>query len=116
MAPEFVAKSGRHYNVVRELGRGAFGVVYLVVDDSQNQFALKVMETDGDPLLVASFMQELQSTSGLTHENLLCVVDHGDATSRGREALFVVSEYCEDGDYRRRISQFAKQPSSLAAI
>jgi serine/threonine protein kinase len=115
MAQEFTARSGQHYKPVRELGQGSFGVVYLVADESQRTFALKLMAA-ADPQDAASVTQELESTTGLIHDNVLQIVDYGDATVDGGPGFFIVSEYCADGDYRWRLKQLAGKESELETI
>ncbi len=64
-------KQGRSFTIVREIGRGGFGVVFLAEDEKKHPFAVKVIAPVSDPVVRLSFEQEIQSTLGLTHENLL---------------------------------------------
>src|SRR5260370_22515511 len=112
---KFTGQTGSHYTVRRVMGRGTFGVVHLVDDDAGNQFALKVMSAT-TPELEASFKQEIASTSGLDHVNLLKVLDVGSAELEGDRAFFAVTEFCVDGDYRRRLAGRRLEPSCLSDI
>jgi hypothetical protein len=83
-----------HYKILRELGRGGMGVVYLALrnDDVFNKVvALKVI---GDAALgadlVQRFRQERQILAGLDHPNIARILDGGN-TSDGRP--FYVMEY-----------------------
>jgi len=96
--------SGRVFTAIREIGRGGFGIVYLVEDDEKRQFAMKLLVPVSDAAMRLSFEQEIKSTIGLTHENLLTVVDYGTLAIGKQQGLFAVSEYCKDGDYRRVLS------------
>jgi serine/threonine protein kinase len=97
-------KQGGQFTIIREIGRGGFGVVYLAEDKAKQPYALKVISPVNDPTVRLSFEQEIQSTVGLTHQNLLAIVDYGTCDVGGQQGLFAVSEYCPDGDYRRKLS------------
>jgi len=102
-------KRGAKFTVLREIGRGGFGIVYLCEDEGKALYALKLIAPVSDGGVRLSFEQEIQSTLGLANENLLAIVDYGEClvgTSRG---LFAVSEYCPDGDYRNILTSFAGQ-------
>ena len=112
----FAGNDGRVYKVMGELGRGGFGVVHLVEDDEGQRIALKVLARAGDRATV-SFRQEVESTLGLAHPNVLCVKDYGTALRGGAEVFFVVTEYCLDGDYRKILDRYADRwPGSEAVI
>jgi eukaryotic-like serine/threonine-protein kinase len=85
-----------NYRIVRELGRGGMGVVYLALrndDVFQKIVALKVIggESAGtDPAVVQRFKQERQILAGLDHPNIARILDGGN-TADGRP--FYVMEY-----------------------
>lgn len=109
-------KRGRALNVIREIGRGGFGVVYLAEDDAHKFYAVKLIAAMHDPAGQRSFEQEIESTAGLSHENLLAVLDYGTATFGDREGLFAVTEYCPDGDYRRRLASYNSVPTDFETV
>jgi serine/threonine protein kinase len=98
------AVSGVKYTTVSSIGSGGFGSVFLAHDEAGKEFALKLIAPAVDPAAVASFRQEIESTSGLDHPNILRVIDWGQGTLKGQPALFVISEICADGDYRAVIT------------
>ncbi len=66
------------YRIVRELGRGGMGIVYLAEDPALGrQIALKVLPytplTAGDPEYAARFEREARATAQLSHPNLVAV-------------------------------------------
>ncbi len=66
------------YQVIRELGRGGMGVVYLAQDcQLRRHVALKVLYDylNRDPAFVQRFQEEACSVSTLHHPNIVCV--HG---------------------------------------
>src|SRR5437879_1824044 len=104
---QLIGKQGGQFTIIREIGRGGFGVVYLSEDGAKQRFALKVIAPVNDPATRLSFEQEIQSTVGLAHENLLSIVDFGTCTVGTQEGLFAVSEYCPEGDCRARLGAYA---------
>lgn len=93
--------------MIREIGRGGFGIVYLAEDGDGQLYAVKLIAPVTDPAVRLSFEQELKSTAGLVHENLLGIVDNGDCAVGTQRGLFAVTEYCPDGDYRRTIVNYS---------
>jgi len=84
------------YQIVRELGRGGMGVVYLALrndDVFQKIVALKVIGGEcgaTEPTVVQRFKQERQILAGLDHPNIARILDGGN-TADGRP--FYVMEY-----------------------
>ncbi len=109
-------KSGRNFTVISEIGRGGFGIVYLVEDEGNCLYAMKLLAPVTDPAVRLSFEQEIQSTIDLTHENLVAVADYGSCMVGKDQGLFVVTEYCQDGDYRRILTTYAKTPPGIEII
>ena len=70
------------YRVVRELGRGAMGVVYLAQDESlQREVAVKTVLLPDDAQeraqQEARFRQEAKAAGGLSHPNVITIYDLG---------------------------------------
>ena len=109
--------SGKEYSVIREIGSGGFGVVYLVKSVDGKEYAVKVLPIGGSPQDKLSFTQELKSTAGLDHPNLLTPLDSGDwLFKKGLKGKFIVMDYCAEGNYRKRISPQLPEISSLNQI
>lgn len=111
-----IGNKGHEVTVAREIGRGGFGVVYLVTDDNGHNYAMKLIAPVSDPSVRLSFEQELRSTEGLTHENLLSIVDYGTCPVGNQHGLFAISEYCPDGDYRRTLEGRAGESIDIAEV
>jgi WD40 repeat protein len=80
------------FRLVRELGQGGFGRVYLA-DDPQlgRQVALKVPHPETlTPELRGRFNREARAASGLDHPNLVPVYEAGEVGP----VCFIVSPYC----------------------
>ena len=77
-SPEFVGA----YRVLREIGRGGMGVVYLAMRDDgtfRKNVALKVLSRERvSPEFVLRFRQERQVMAGLDHPNIARILDGGD--------------------------------------
>ncbi len=89
-----VQRIGR-YDVIRRLGRGGMGTVYLVQlrgeGGFERQFALKVLRTHlaADPKAVRALYDEARITSRLNHANVVSVVDVGSHSGQP----YVVMDY-----------------------
>jgi len=68
------------YQIVRELGRGGFGIVYEAEDpDLERHVALKILHSQlvVDPLFLNRFKQEAKLSAQLEHPNLVPVYEFG---------------------------------------
>lgn len=84
------------YNIRAEIGRGGFGAVYRARrDKDQSVVAIKVMlaRVDADDNAVDKFKREVAVTAGLTHPNIVKLLDHG---ANGAVFYFVM-EFCDRG-------------------
>ena len=82
------------FRVVRELGRGGFGVVYLADDPTLGrQVAVKVPRWDRweKPEYRGRFLQEARAAAALDHPNIVRVHEADDAGP----VVYIASAYCE---------------------
>ena len=94
------------YRLVRELGRGAMGVVFLAEDDSlQRQVAIKTLLVPGDGTQgdhrEARFRQEAKAAGGLNHPNVITIHDLG----REGDWLYIAMELLQGVELRDRLQQ-----------
>jgi serine/threonine-protein kinase len=94
------------YRVVRELGRGAMGVVYLAEDDTlQRQVAVKTLllpeeENSAERRnLEARFIQEAKAAGGLNHPGIITIHDLG----REGDWLYIAMELLEGTELKDRM-------------
>jgi serine/threonine-protein kinase len=84
------------YRIVRELGRGGMGVVFLAVRDDgafRKNVALKLLIPNENAAMFAGrFRQERQVLAGLEHPNIARILDGGDAPNG---APYYVMEFVE---------------------
>jgi serine/threonine-protein kinase len=100
------------YKVLKELGRGAMGVVYLGKDPKIQRFvAIKTMkldEIDDDEKLKdfkARFSREAESTGRMSHPNIVTIYDAGEEQNLG----FIAMELLEGTP----LKQYARIPNLL---
>jgi Protein kinase domain len=94
--PEGVRDHPR-YRVVREIGGGGMGTVYLAEHKLMGRtVALKTIQLRlaGDPALVERFLREVRASAKLNHENVVGVYD----AEQTPDALFLVMEYLAGED------------------
>lgn len=80
------------YRVLRLIGSGGFGVVYLAVDTQLNrEVALKIPRVDDLPELQRKrFLQEAELAASLEHPHLVAVYDAGQID----EISYIASAFC----------------------
>ncbi len=105
--PDPLPSDGRvgPYRLIREIGRGGMGTVYLAARDDgefQHQVAVKLVKRGMDTdLILSRFRHERQMLAGLDHPNIARLLDGG--TTRDGRPYFVLEyvdgeslrEYCD---------------------
>src|SRR5262245_33093752 len=97
-----LGRSFGRYRILRWLGRGGMGRVYLAFDGSVTRdVAVKSLheELTSDPDKLSRFRQEAQAASALNHPNILTIFDFGEEDKR----QFAVTEYVEGETLRQRM-------------
>jgi len=93
-----------HYKIIRLLGAGGMGEVYLADDTKLNrQIALKVLspQFQSDVERIRRFKKEAQAVSALNHPNIITIysieeTEHGD---------FIATEYINGRTLREKIAE-----------
>jgi len=85
------------YKKIKILGKGSFGSVFLVRDNFQNNFALKVLENN--ELNILSFNNEVKFLNLLKNKNIVSI----NSAFKTRSTLNIVMEYINNGDLKNRI-------------
>jgi eukaryotic-like serine/threonine-protein kinase len=69
------------FEILREIGRGGMGVVYLAREGNERLVALKVLprEFTSDPVRMKRFRREAQTLSSVRHPNIVPVYQVGEA-------------------------------------
>jgi serine/threonine protein kinase/WD40 repeat protein len=82
------------FRIVRRIGAGGFGVVYLAIDTSLNrQVALKLARTSvlADPDLKSRFLREAEALARLDHPNIVPVYEVGEHEG----TCYLAMGYCD---------------------
>jgi serine/threonine-protein kinase len=100
------------YKVLKELGRGAMGVVYLGKDPTIQRFvAIKTMrldeidDTNKLQEVKARFFREAESTGRLSHQNIVTIYDAGEEHDLGYIAMEVLEG--------KTLSQWSRKPNLM---
>jgi len=83
------------YQIIKQLGEGAFGIVYRATDDSGAELALKVLHKHvaGDPEVARRFRREGKLGLNLSHPNVVRVIAAGEIDG----TLYQASEFVTGG-------------------
>jgi tetratricopeptide (TPR) repeat protein len=101
---------GHRYTVLKLLGRGGMGAVYLVHDkELDRDVALKVIRPDiaEDGNTLERFKREIQLSSVVTHKNVLRVFDLGE----GAGIKFVTMQFVDGEDLAAVIKRVGRLPN-----
>ena len=111
--PTLPAEFGR-YRILRQLGRGGMGAVYLAQDTQLGrQVALKVpfFDAAGSPQCAERFVREARSAAVLQHPNICTVYDAGQIDGRP----FITMAYIAGTPLEKKIDPDAPMPQVRAA-
>ena len=103
------------YQVMRELGRGAFGAVYLAQDERLNHRAVAVkvlhaqLTVDAETLHL--FEREAGVLAGLRHDHIVTVYDAGV----WQDQRYLVMEYIEGASLAQVVKEQGAQPAERVA-
>jgi serine/threonine protein kinase/formylglycine-generating enzyme required for sulfatase activity len=103
--PEADPLSIDRYRIIRRLGQGTFGRVYLARDDDLDRaVAIKVPNPSrvADPEHVEAYLAEARILAQLDHAHIVPVYDVGRTDDN---SCFVVSKYIEGADLAERLRQ-----------
>ncbi|MDQ2888655.1 MAG: protein kinase [Chloroflexota bacterium] len=88
-----------HYHLIRRLGTGAFGEVYLGEDIYEpGQVAIKVLKIEPTQATLIEFLREARTLFRLKHPNIIPLLDFGI----DGEMPFLVMAYAPNGTLRQR--------------
>ncbi|HTO53329.1 MAG TPA: protein kinase [Myxococcota bacterium] len=93
-APGVIPSTQKRYEIVRELGRGGMGVVYLARDSVlEREVAYKVLPEGlrGNVNALKNFLREAKAAAQLNHPNIVTVYDAGES----EHGLYMAMELVE---------------------
>jgi len=103
-----------NYRIVRLLGEGGFGEVYLAENPLlERRAAVKVLHTSlaQDPELVRRFLNEARAASAICHPNIIEIFDAG-LTPEG--APYILMEFLEGISLQKRLAEGGRLDLGLA--
>jgi len=113
--PEEMASHFPNYEILRILGRGGMGAVYLARQTSLNRLvAIKILPAeldDGENNFTQRFKNEAQAMAQLSHPGIVAVYDFGQTTSG---LLYIVMEYIDGTDVALMVERQGRLPSAHA--
>lgn len=92
------------YEIIKEIGKGAMGVVYLAFDPViERQVAIKTMNDESfrDKEQRSRFLREAKSAGGLQHPNIVTIYDMGESEG----TPYIVMEFVEGNDLDELIGE-----------
>ncbi len=104
-----------HFQILRKLGAGAMGEVYLAEDlRLGRQVAIKILPSElaSDPGRRSRFAREARAASALSHPNIAHIYDVGEQDG----TLFIAMEYVEGPDLSTRLSDSKPDLDETTAI
>jgi len=89
-----------HFTILRQLGAGGMGEVYLARDDKlKRQIALKVLHPEffDNPERLERLTREAQTAAKVSHPNVMAIYDIGSAPMEesGRDVNYIVMEHVQ---------------------
>jgi len=89
------------YELIEEIDRGGFSIVYKACDARLGEVALKVLKADyaSEPEVVARFLEEARKTFGLRHRNIVRIY----AVDEDQGIPYIAMEYLPGGALTDRL-------------
>src|SRR5437773_4757872 len=110
-----IAESIAHYRIIKKLGTGGMGEVYLAMDTKlDRKVAIKVLQPDSlaEENLKKRLLREAQATAKLDHSNICAVYDVNEANS----LTFIVMQYIEGETLAEKMERQPLELSTALAI
>jgi len=110
-----IAESIAHYRIIKKLGAGGMGDVYLALDTKlDRKVAIKVLQPDSlaSENLKKRLLREAQAAAKLDHPNICAVYDVNEADS----LTFIVMQYIEGETLAEQMERQPLELSSALAI
>ena len=110
-----IAESIAHYRIIKKLGAGGMGEVYLALDTKlDRKVAIKVLQPDSlaEENLKKRLLREAQAAAKLDHPNICAVYDVNEADS----LTFIVMQYIEGETLAEKMERQPLELSTALAI
>jgi serine/threonine-protein kinase len=104
-----------HYEILRQIGAGGMGEVYLAADKKlDRKVAIKILNEkfNRHESNLDRFVREAKAASGLNHPNILVIHEIGEA----QDTHYIVSEFVEGATLREHFKESAAKPSEVLDV
>ncbi len=93
----------KNYTLIKHLGRGTYGDVYLVKHNSEDEpYAMKVIDLKNRPdQFINQVIEEVKNHSKLKHPNIVVLMD--TYFTPNKEQICLILEYADGGDIRQLV-------------
>src|SRR5499426_1434709 len=108
-----------HYQLMRQIGRGGMGEVYLALDARlERQVALKLLPPHftQDAERVRRFRQEARAVSTLNHPNIITIHEIGESATESGAVHFIATEFIEGRTLREMIGDGGMKPTEALEV
>lgn len=120
MIPRTIARTLGRYQVIRRIGRGGMGDVWLCDDPRlHRQVAIKTLPVHNQQDLEFSqrFEREAQATAALSHPHILSIYDYGEQpAANGQVITYIVMPYIAGGSLADSIGAYQAQQRLMPAL
>ncbi|HEX2571473.1 MAG TPA: protein kinase [Polyangia bacterium] len=119
MPLSLVGQQVGNYKIVKPLGEGGMGVVYLGEHPLiGKKVAIKVLHEQMTRAedVVARFFTEAKAVNDIAHQNIVDIVDFGRITVEGRELVYLTMEFLEGETLRDRLKRTGVTPGEAIRI
>jgi len=100
-----IGQTVSHYRIVKKIGEGGMGVVYLAEDTHLGrQVAIKFLSDTHDRDYRARFLREARAVSSLSHPHIAIIHDYGETAE---DQPFIVMEYIKGETLSELLNQSA---------
>ena len=92
------------YKIGKKLGQGSYGEVYLSTDKKTNKkVAIKVVPKNKSHINESNpeIVNEIEILKNLEHQNIVKIYEFFE----GKKYFYIVTEYCNEGNLKRKIDQ-----------
>ena len=121
-AKKFATNEGQ-YTIIRKIGEGAFGTVFLARDKERRQVAIKLIKASASiieilfkkrPSQLREAYQEARKLFRLQHKNIVEIIQKFEFTmSFFTQGFAIVTEYYSKGSLEQCLKSFKQQPPNV---
>lgn len=110
-----IAISARSLKIIRLLGEGGFSYVYLVADESGQEFAMKKIRCLHGPESVSFAMKEIEASKMFNNPSIIRVIDHAIVQELdGTQTVYLLLPYYSKGNLQELINQLTVRKTELS--